>query len=240
MSVGKNVVRGKSRAAETENEGAAEVIDSRLVDEACRHITDLLQRTFFKGISEVGEYVLRRFFDGDPEQARSRNPLKNASYRALVDRCGTLALPVSRSWLNAAVNLAIQDRILAGQSDAYDRLSPTHKVRLLPLAGEDRKVIQLAERAARREMSTRQLREEVARELAKLPKGPAGRKPQNPIVTTLNRATRTFTLDGGRHSFRKTDVNALTDDEAAAVQESAQKLMERLRDLMQKLKERGR
>lgn len=127
----------RSTALTVVNEGrdAEDVpgVDEERVDEACAHIRGLLHKTVFKGMTEVGAYVLDRFFAGKPEDARSHNPKKNASYRALVERCDSPTLPIGRAWLHGAVNLAIRDRELDGQSEAYDQLTPTHKLQLLPI-----------------------------------------------------------------------------------------------------------
>ena len=58
---------------------ALTIIDRKLVDEAATWITAELAATLNLGAQEVGEYVLDKFFHGDPEFAKSRNPHKNGS-----------------------------------------------------------------------------------------------------------------------------------------------------------------
>ncbi len=70
-------------------------IDKKLVDEAVKWIRDTALEGIKKTLIEVGDYILKRFFNDDIELARSKNPLKNASFRALAERCGTTDFPVS-------------------------------------------------------------------------------------------------------------------------------------------------
>jgi len=238
MTSKSDTAAGEDRALQKKDEPTVEVVDMKLVDKACRDITAIVQKTFFKGMTEVGDYILDNFYGGDVDAARAHNPAKETSYRVLTEKCGTQAFPVSKSWLNGAVGLAIMDRMLAKQSKAYDQLSPTHKLRLLPL-GEPKKVIQFAEKAIKKNLSTRALQQLVAEERANLPKSGLGRKPKNPIIKSLDRAAKTFTLDGGaKRSFRKSDVNALSDEEVSDALKSATNLMTKLQDLVNKLEER--
>jgi hypothetical protein len=215
--------------------GDVEIIDTHLVDDACAHITGILQKTLFKGIAEVGSFILDRFFGGEVSAANSRNPMKDASYRALTARCETAELPVSRAWLNNAVNVAIRDTEWDG---AWNRLNPTQKVKLLPVH-DPKKAAVLAEKAVKHNLSSRDLQRLVAEELAKEPKSGRGRPPKNPILKALDHATRTFTLDGTKRSFRKADISDLNDEEARAARRAAKSLMEKLQDLVEKLDLRG-
>jgi len=109
------MLRGDAEMAnKTSSEGtdrpAVSVMDRKLVDEAARWITERVAATLKLGAQEVGEYLPDRFFRNDPTLARSRNPHKNASFRALAEKCGTPELPVSKSWLNNAVGVALPPR----------------------------------------------------------------------------------------------------------------------------------
>lgn len=99
-------------------------------------------------------------------------------------------------------------------------------------------MVRLAERAVKQGLTTRALHELVVEEREKEPKDPRGRKPRNAILKALDGATRTFTLDGTRRSFRKLDVAALADEEARAALKAAKALIAKLEDLASKLEER--
>ncbi len=86
------------------------LVDKQLIDEAVTWIRGRIAVTLSRGAQEVGDYVLDKFFNGDPVLAMSKNPHKNASFRALAERCGTQELPVAKTWLNNAVGVAVGHR----------------------------------------------------------------------------------------------------------------------------------
>src|SRR4030067_488422 len=89
---------------------SSDTVDTRSLDEAVRHINKVLAETVYRGAVEVGEYVFERFFGGDAELVRSKNPRKPASFRLLAARCGTPELPISSTWLYNAVGIAMTRR----------------------------------------------------------------------------------------------------------------------------------
>ena len=211
--------------------------DQKMVDEACQEISSILEKTLFKGTIEVGQYVLKTFFDDDPKVARSRGRKKGASFRLLTDRCDTGALPVSKSWLHSAVGLAIQDRELVGHGGAYQQLTPTHRVRLLPVKSPD-EVDRLAQEVLEEELTTRQLQERVAEVVANQPRRPGGRRPKNPLVKALERASRTFTIDGKPMPIRAREVKALEEQDARQALEAARVLSKKIEEVVKKLEAR--
>ena len=83
---------------------SAEKVDRELVDRAATHIREVLEKTVTRGTEEVGRYLLRTFYDDDPQLYFSANPNKHASLRLLLDRCESLELPVrERSFLMPCV-----------------------------------------------------------------------------------------------------------------------------------------
>ena len=64
-----------------------ELVDKKLVEEAVEWIKQTAVEPAKKAMVEVGEYILKKFFQDDVELAKSKNPFKNASFRALADRC---------------------------------------------------------------------------------------------------------------------------------------------------------
>jgi len=125
-------------------------------------------------------------FGNDPTLARSRNPHKNASFRALAEKCGTPELPVSKSWLDNAVGVALMLRQLPETAKVFKELLPSYQTALLPL--------------------------------------------RNPGRDKL------FTLEGGKRSFTKADVEELDDEQRKKAIESAEGLIEKRRDLLGSLK----
>jgi len=210
--------------------------DAELVEEAAAWIRGKVAETLKRGAEEIGGYLLDRFFHGDVEVVKSRNPHKNASFRALVEKCGTSDLPVSKTWLNNAVGIATMVRQLPQTATAFKQLPPSFQETLLPL-GDPTKVEKVARQAVTKELSFRDLRDVVAEERAKIPKDDSKGRPRTPvIVKTLNRSLRVLTLEGGKRSFTKADVEELDEEQKKNARESVEFLMEKLKDLVAKLK----
>jgi len=212
------------------------IIDHKLVEEAASWIHKKLAETVERGAREIGEYVLDKFFKGDPEFASSRDSNKNASFRDLADKCDTPDMPISKSWLHNAVGVAIMTRQIPQGATAFRQLGLSHQTALLPLR-DPAKVEKIAKEAADNVWSVRHLRGLVAKKRAKVPKDDSRGRPPTPVITkTLNRSLKLFAFEGGKRSFTKADVDALGDDQKKDALESAQALIEKLKELVGKLK----
>ncbi len=215
-------------------------IDEKLVDEAVGKIKSILDDTVAKGALSVGEYVLKTFFDDDLEQVRSRDAKKAASFRALAERCGTAELPISKSWLHAAVSVVAMRRDLP-QAENFKALPPSHQTALLPLREKPDTAEKLAQRAINKNLSVRDLRVAVSEEVAKArdDDAPPRGRPRTPtVVRTLDRTAALFDLAGGRRAFTKAEVSELDDEQARAALKTAKTLLTRLEDLIGKLEAR--
>jgi len=211
-------------------------IDKKIVDEAVKWIRDTALEGIKKTLVEVGDYILKRFFNDDIELARSKNPLKNASFRALAERCGTAGFPVSKTWLNSAVGVAMMIRLLSSTSSAFRQLGPALQETLLPLKDPER-VEKVAQKVIEGEFTLREARKAVAQERAKTPKGDGrGRRPAPSIVKTLNRSLKLFAFEGGKRSFTKADVEELDEEQKKVAIKSAEALVEKVKALVEKLK----
>jgi hypothetical protein len=209
------------------------VVDEKLVGEAVVWIRDTALANIKKTFGEVGEYVIRKFFQDDVELAKSKNPSKTASFRALVDRCGTTDFPVSKTWLNNAVGVAMMNRLLPARA-AFRLLPPSAQETLLPLRDPAR-VEKVADKAIEGEFTILQVRRAVRQERTRMPKDPRGRHPTPVITRTLNRSVKAFAFEGGKLSFTKADVEALDDDQKKDAVKSAKALIEKLEGLVSKL-----
>lgn len=235
-----------SKAEPTEREGDSnvevlaheEALDKHLVQESMVFIRTTLEHTLNKGVTEIGDHVLKKFFGDDPERVRSRNPNKNASFRLLTENCGTADLPISKSFLQRAVAVAVMRKLLLGGGTAFKQLPPSHQATLVPLR-EPEKVEKLAGKALSKKLSLRDLSALVTDELAKKEPDGRGRKPRPVIVKTLSRSVKLFTLESGRRSFTKAQVDELTDEDAKAALKTAKSLVESLNKLIGRLEERG-
>ena len=216
-------------------------VDEKLVKEVVEHIHAILIKTLHKGLSEIGEYVFSKFFNSDPEMLHSKSHGKGVSFRSLLARCETLALPLRRSALHNAVGVAAMQHQITGKDVAYKQLPPSHQVALLPLRDPE-KVEKAAKTALSKRLSVLQVKAAVKEETAKAPKDgdreKRGPKPKPLIVKTLDRSLSLFTLESGRRSFTKAHVEELNDEQAKTALKSAEGLVESLEKLIVKLRER--
>lgn len=191
---------------------SAEKADKKLVDDAVEWIRNTAFESIRKTSVEVGDYILKKFFDD------------------------TADFPVSKTWLNNAVGVAIMTRQLPSEESAFKLLPPSLQETLLPLRDPER-VEKIAEKITEEELTLRQARQAVARERAKLTKDDGrGRPPTPVIVKTLNRSLKLFTFEGSKRSFTKADVEELDDDQKKEAIKSAEALVDKMKALVEKLK----
>ncbi|MBI2378723.1 MAG: hypothetical protein HYV07_32310 [Deltaproteobacteria bacterium] len=188
-------------------------------------------------MTAIGEYVLEHFFANDVELVRSRDTNKSASIRALVARCDTAELPLSKSSLHNAVSVAAMNHQLSDGGTAFKQLSPSHQVTLLPLR-DPKRVERIAERAIRKELSVRALSHVVVEEVSRNEdRETKPEKSRSEVVTKLAAASKALAFDG-RRGFTKALVGELTEDQAAKALVDAQALVARLNELITKLEQR--
>ncbi len=138
--------------------------DRALVASVKIELRELITRTLDKGIDEVGDLLLARFFDGKAERYGGDNP-ENPSLDLLLDECGKSGLHVSRTFLGNALRLAVF-RTRLGKESAFQKLDPSHRIELLCLGdAEDSDtrddVEMFAAESLAHDYSVRQLRQEV-------------------------------------------------------------------------------
>jgi hypothetical protein len=215
----------------------SKTVDKKLVDESVAFIKRKLGETLLRGMVEIGEHVFEKFFEGKVENVTSKDPNKNASFSELANRCRK-EMNVSKTTLNNALWTALAHRQLPERS-SFKQLPPSYQTALLPLRKQDNfeKVEELAAKALEKELDRDRLRSMVDREVAKLPKDEKrpGRPPSPRIVKTLTGSLKLFTLESGRRSFTKADVEALSDEQARAAKKTAQELVTSLNRLIEQL-----
>ena len=147
------VKQSKDSQIPLRNDSVVVFWDPDAIDEAVDEIAKILQRTVFRGMRQIGEYVLKQFYDNDVSLVRSRSHGKHATLRALIKRCKDRGLPVSRTFLNNSINVAILvgELELAGSSQDYKSLSKSHQVELLSVGRADIEVAALLAARARQE-----------------------------------------------------------------------------------------
>jgi hypothetical protein len=206
--------------------------DQEKVEEAAAWISAKVAATLRRGAEDVGEYLLERFFADDPKLARSHNPYKNVSFRKLAEKCGTPDLPVSKTWLNNAVGIALMLRRLPDTAQAFRRLPPSYQESLLPLR-DPNKIERLAKQAVAYDLSFRQLRDAVAEERARSPESAVyARRALPSVVKAVNRASRLLVGNAKQRPFSLGEVGTLEEAERQRLKASVEVVMNRLREIL--------
>ncbi len=209
-------------------------VDDELVEESVHFIRQTLTQTLYKGIRIVGEYLLDKYFEGDPERVRSHNPYKSASFRKLAERCGSAELSISKTWLYNAVSLAVMERLMPRNAKAYRQLTPSHQIVLLPLQDPER-VEQYAQQAVKENLSVREFKSMIHENTSKDKNDPRGRKPKPIILKALDQSFKLFSKEKEKPFFSKEDFESLSDDDAERALNLAKQLLSNLQKLVKQL-----
>ena len=134
-----------------------DVAVGKMIDEAVVFINEKANETIYKGSIEIGEYILKNFFNDDIKLASSKNPKKPASFNAL---CKREDLAVHPNRLGLMVRVASQERYLLDEKVDLDPLTYTHKASLVKLDNGQEK-INLIESCINNRWTTRELDDEI-------------------------------------------------------------------------------
>ncbi|MGD9731489.1 MAG: hypothetical protein AB7U45_04835 [Desulfamplus sp.] len=104
------------------------------VEAAVHFINEKLNEYVYKGSIEIGDYVLKHFFDNSIELATSRKPNKPESYNNL---CASGALAVDAKQLSIMVRVAAQEKFFVEKEIDTTGLSYTHKACLVKIFDEN-------------------------------------------------------------------------------------------------------
>jgi hypothetical protein len=214
-----------------------DVPNESLITKAVQDISDILGRTVKSAQVEVGEYILREFYEDDIELYRSKNPTKDVSLNALLEKCDTFELPVKKTFLQNSISVACVIKELGKGNNEFLSLPPSHKVALLPVEDQERLKV-LSKRAAEEKMTVRQLREEVKAERLRT-KGTsrAGRPPTPEVEKAVSVVLKALTRGASKISFKKDDVRAVKPENADAVKENVKNIISGLENLLKSLEE---
>lgn len=130
-----------------------EAVDKQFIEESVEFINEKANETLYRGSLEIGEFLLKHFFNDDIELASSRNPRKPKSYKAL---CNHKELAVPYTTLTIMVRVAAQERFFKANNINTNKLSYTHKADLIRLNNDDVK-LELTHKCIANKLSTRQL-----------------------------------------------------------------------------------
>jgi hypothetical protein len=130
-----------------------------LVEAAVNKINQIVGNSLLDMSLEVGKYVLETFFNNDITEARSRNPLKQYSYRKLQNHPG---LKIHFKALSLMVNVAIQEKILLETIKPEELKSLTYSHRVELLVADDTDKPALANKCIAEQLTIKQIRMEIS------------------------------------------------------------------------------
>jgi len=134
-----------------------DIANQELIEKSVQFINDKANETLYKGSLEIGNYILKHFFDDDIELASSKNPKKPKSFRVL---CNHKSLSVPYSTLTIMVRVAAQEKFFKLNQIDANKISYTHKANLIRLQNDKTKLM-LAKQCLDEPLSTRKLAEIV-------------------------------------------------------------------------------
>jgi hypothetical protein len=131
--------------------------DQELIDKSVKFINETVVETMYKGSLEIGEYLLKYFYNDDIKLASSKDPHKPVSYQAL---CKRPDLGVHPSTLSRMVWVASQEKYFVQNNVNAESLSYSHKIEFTKL-DNDKKKLELVEKCINEKMSCRKLAEDI-------------------------------------------------------------------------------
>jgi len=134
-----------------------DIANQELIEKSVQFINDKANETLYKGSLEIGNYILKHFFDDDIELASSKNLKKPKSFRVL---CNHKSLSVPYSTLTIMVRVAAQEKFFKLNQIDANKISYTHKANLIRLQNDKTKLM-LAKQCLDEPLSTRKLAEIV-------------------------------------------------------------------------------
>lgn len=209
---------------------SAAKVDKALVDLAVSHIRDVVSKTVARGLDDVGTYLLREFYDDDPALYLSASPSKHASLSTLIERCESLELPVSRTFLANALRMAAVTKQLP-RAATFHKLPPSHRIELLGVRAPE-KLERLASKVVEGKLSVQKLRTLVQKEQEKGKDTARGRKRSPEVLKAIEACLRVLRDEGtGKLLFHRSDVTEMTDEQQAKADAALTSLERRVAEL---------
>jgi hypothetical protein len=202
------------------------VHDEKLINEAVQFINEKANETLYKGSIEIGEYILKRFFEGDPKLASSKNPKKQQSFNKLCERDDLIVHP---NQLGLMVRVASQEQYFIEKKIDIKSLSYTHKASLVKM-DDDVKKTNMIKKCIKEEWTTRQLEEAIKQYLKAIP---SSARP------SLIRTTKKYIakIDDVLKTIEDTELDFDADDISKMTGKKREDLKTYLSDLETKAKE---
>jgi hypothetical protein len=159
---------GDEKSEESETSSTSKEVtpvdEDTKINAAVKFINEKANKMVYKGSIEIGEYILKHFFDNDMSLASSKSPNKKESYQKLCQREDLLVSPM---WLSTTVRVASQEKFLEAKKIDTSGLTYTHKASLAKLKNDGTKT-RLIKNCINNKWSTRQLDNKIDAKLKEL------------------------------------------------------------------------
>jgi hypothetical protein len=204
-------------------------LDLKLVDTAVTEINRLHREKKIEAVRAMGEYVVKMFFNDNFGHFHSHGR-KHASFRALAKR-----EDLSVGYVTIRNSVAFVEQLKVLPAKVTSALPFSHQVALLPLPTVEAKK-ELAEKAVEKEMSKRDIEQEVRKIRAKPgAKRAPGRRPDPAFVVACRHLTKVVAIVN-REAVSRADFTRFPVDNAEKLVAEAEKCLQTLTDAMDKAK----
>ena len=198
----------KTEKAEIEILTAEEV---KKIDKAVDFINAQANSTA-KSLIEIGQYLLKEFFEGDIKKAEDRGARKGISLRKIAEHP---EITLSYKTLANAIHLSHQENLFSDSK--YKPLSATHKL-LLFAVSDNKKKMSFADKVVSDNLSVNKLREKLIDAKYILPRGRGAltehSEIDDPFESFIKPIERLVKLDV---AVDKLDVKLLSEDHIQAL-----------------------
>ena len=145
-----------------------EAPDENLVEQAYNELTEIATRRVSQTMFEVGEYLIKTFYDDNIEYAQSKTPTKEKSLNQLFSKFRKDPDAYSKSWFYNSIQLYADQKYFDSVGfDKYNELGVTHKIYLTHLHDIEAKK-ELIEEAVDKKYTVAKLKERIAEKQGKV------------------------------------------------------------------------
>ncbi|MCD4735739.1 MAG: hypothetical protein K8R53_06820 [Bacteroidales bacterium] len=182
------------------------VDDEKLINNAVQFINEKANETLYKGSIQIGEYILKKFFEGDPALASSKNPKKQQSFNKLYAHDDLIVHP---NQLGLMVRVASQEQYFIEKKIDTRTLSYTHKASLVKVDNGLKKT-NMVKKCIKEEWNTRQLEETIKKYLKSLPSSakPSLIRTTKKYITKMDDVLKT--VEDTKLDFDADDISKMT------------------------------
>ena len=215
------------------------LVSHDVVERSIHFINEIYNRSAHNASKSIAQHVIKTYFDDDINSARSRNPRKKTSYRAL---CEHPDLSISLTTLAGMIAVECQELFLRQQGVDPEKISFSHQVELARLP-DGRDKVKLARDVVQTGLNVRSLRglvqqtkDRIGRPERLIPdlKGPYR---DNPFLLLGNTQRMGFVLDKDKLKKLSPQARKQLQEEVEATQRTLEDSLSQVASILGNLKE---